>query len=143
MLSSVKGVFDRYVGGLTRREMFRNGALTTAAGALFGAPRHASAAPMIAGKMQIGPGIYQSIGVRPIINCRGTLTVVSGSLELPEVRAAKESAAQHYVVLDELMEAIGQRLAELTGAEWGMVASGCAAGLAHATTACITGGNPD
>ncbi len=41
------------------------------------------------------------------------------------------------------MEAIGTRLAELTGAEWGMVSSGCAAGLAHATTACVTGGNPD
>jgi L-seryl-tRNA(Ser) seleniumtransferase len=47
------------------------------------------------------------------------------------------------VQLDELMEAVGQRLAELTGAEWGMVSAGCAAGLAHATTACITGGNPD
>src|SRR5712691_8501417 len=143
MLSSVKGVFDRYVGGLTRREMFRNGALTTAAGALFGAPRHASAAPMMAGKLQLGPDIYKSIGVRPLINCRGTLTVISGSLELPEVRAAQDAAAQHFVQLDELMDAIGQRLAELTGAEFGMVSSGCAAGLAHATTACVTGGNPD
>src|SRR5258706_9373368 len=143
MLDSVKGVLERYVGGLTRREMFRNGGWAAAAGALFGAPKHASAAPMIAGKMQIGPGIYQSIGVRPIINCRGTLTVISGSLELAEVRAAKEAAAQHYVVLDELAEAVGQRLAELTGAGGGIVSSGCAAGLAHATTACVTGGNPD
>ena len=52
-------------------------------------------------------------------------------------------AAQHFVALDELMEAVGARLAELTGAEWGMVSSGCAAGLAHVTTACVTGGNPD
>jgi seryl-tRNA(Sec) selenium transferase len=71
------------------------------------------------------------------------LTVVGGSLELPEVREAKDAAARHFVQLDELMEAIGKRLAELTGAEWGMVASGCAAGLAHATTACVTGGNPE
>jgi L-seryl-tRNA(Ser) seleniumtransferase len=59
------------------------------------------------------------------------------------VRAAKEAAAQHFVQLDELMERIGKRLAELTGAEWGMVSSGCAAGLAHATAACVAGGNPD
>src|SRR5258706_8539689 len=143
MLDSVKGVLERYVGGLTRREMFRNGGWAAAAGALFGAPKHASAAPTIAGKIQIGPGIYQSIGVRPVINCRGTLTVISGSLELPEVRAAKESASQHYVVLDELAEAVGQRLAELTGAGGGIVSSGCAAGVAHATTACVTGGNSD
>jgi seryl-tRNA(Sec) selenium transferase len=71
------------------------------------------------------------------------LTVFGGSLELPEVRAAKDAAALHFVQLDELAEGIGRRLAELTGAEWGLVSSGCAAGLAHATTACVTGGNPD
>jgi len=59
------------------------------------------------------------------------------------VRSAKDAAGQHFVQLDELMEAIGKRLAELTGAEWGMVSSGCAAGLAHATAACVAGGNPD
>jgi D-glucosaminate-6-phosphate ammonia-lyase len=99
---------------------------------------------MTVGNLRIDPdNIYQSIGVRPFINCRGTLTVVGGSLELPEVRAAKEAAAHHFVQLDELMEGIGKRLAELTGAEWGMVASGCAAALAHATTACVTCGNPE
>jgi len=34
--------------------------------------------------------------------------VISGSLELPEVRAAKEAAAQHFVALDELMEAVAR-----------------------------------
>src|SRR5438876_11153510 len=126
-----------------RRELFRSGGFAALGSTLFGGARTASAAPVAVGKLQIGPEIYQSIGVRPLINCRGTLTVISGSLELPEVRAAKDAAAQHFVQLDELMEGIGQRLAELTGAEFGMVASGCAAALAHATTACVTGGNPD
>ena len=40
-------------------------------------------------------------------------------------------------------EAIGARLAELTKAEWGLVTSGCAAALTHATAACVAGGNPD
>ncbi|PYR54692.1 MAG: hypothetical protein DMF91_26165, partial [Acidobacteria bacterium] len=83
------------------------------------------------------------IGVRPLINARGTFTIISGSLMLPEVRAAIDAAAQHHVHLDELMAAIGARLAELTKAEWGMVSSGCAAGLTHATSACVAGGNPD
>ena len=103
----------------------------------------ANAAPASAGSLSLGPNIYQSIGVRPLINCRGTLTVVGGSLELPEVRAAQDAAALHFVQLDELMEGIGKRLAEITGAEWGLVSAGCAAGLAHATTACVTGGNPE
>ena len=41
------------------------------------------------------------------------------------------------------MAAVGKRLAELTGAEWGMVSAGCAAAMSHATAACVAGGNPD
>ena len=81
--------------------------------------------------------------LRPIINARGTLTIIGGSMELPDVRAAKAAANQLYVNLEELMEAAGARLAELTGAEWGMVSSGCAAAMSHATAACVAGGNPD
>ncbi|HUL78814.1 MAG TPA: aminotransferase class V-fold PLP-dependent enzyme, partial [Vicinamibacteria bacterium] len=62
---------------------------------------------------------------------------------LPEPRAAMDAASRHFVHLDELAEAIGRRLAELTKAEWGMVSTGCSAALTHATAACVTGGNPD
>ena len=41
------------------------------------------------------------------------------------------------------MDGVGKRLAELTGAEWGMVSAGCAAAISHATAACVAGGNPD
>ena len=99
--------------------------------------------PRAAVGLRVGPDIYQSIGVRPLINARGTFTIISGSMMLPEVRAAMDAAAQHYVHLDELTEAIGARLAALTGAEWGMVTSGCSAALTHATAACVAGGNPD
>jgi len=95
------------------------------------------------GPLRAGPDIYQSIGVDPVINCRGTFTIIGASIELPEVRAAMDAAAQHYVQLDELAEAVGRRFAELTGAEWGMVSAGCAAGLKHVTAACVAGGNPE
>ena len=42
-----------------------------------------------------------------------------------------------------MADAVGRRLAELTGAEWGMVSAGCAAGLKHVTAACVAGGNPE
>jgi L-seryl-tRNA(Ser) seleniumtransferase len=143
MFDFMKSAFHRCMGGVSRRELFLRGGLASIVPAFLGS-RSAFAAPAAtAGRLQLGPEIYHSIGVRPLINCRGTLTVVGGSLELPEVRAAQDAAAQHFVQLDELMEGIGRRLAELTGAEWGMVSSGCAAGLAHATAACVTGGNPD
>lgn len=102
-----------------------------------------------AGAQMAGPpspgarDVYSSIGVRPFINARGTYTILSGSTMLPEVRAAMDQAARQYVHLDELTEAIGDRLAALTNAEWGLVTSGCAAALTHATSACVAGGNPD
>ena len=89
------------------------------------------------------PNIFQSIGVEPIINCRGTFTIIGGSIERPEVRAAMEGASKDFVQYDELADGIGKRLAELTGAEWGMVSAGCAAGMKHITAACVTGGNPE
>src|SRR5262245_45315368 len=79
--------------------------------------------------------IFRSIGVEPVINCRGTYTIIGGSIERPEVRAAMEAASKDFIQYDELADGIGQRLADLTGAEWGMVAAGCAAGLKHVTGA--------
>ncbi len=87
--------------------------------------------------------IFRSIGVEPIINCRGAYTIIGGSLELPPVREAMEAASQNFVQYDELAEGIGQRLADLTKAEWGMVSAGCAAGMKHVTAACVTGGSPE
>src|SRR5215831_9716741 len=87
-------------------------------------------------------GIYERIGVRPFINARGTWTYLSGSLELPEVRAAKQEAARHFVDIFELQRAAGKRLAELSGAESGMVTSGAAGAMASAAAGCMAGVDP-
>ena len=122
--------------GITRRELLGRGGLLggalafpsllpaePAAGA---GPAPVPPPPIPAGVgLRVGPDIYQSIGVRPIVNARGTYTIISGSTMLPEVRAAMAAASQHYVHLDELAEAVGARLATLTGAEWGLVTCGC------------------
>ena len=132
---------------ISRRDLFRRSGGLALPLLLRGAPLAAAAAPAVAtaaaGGLRVGPDIYESIGVRPFLNARGTYTILSGSLMLPEVRAAMEAASKRYVHLDELYEAIGTRLAVLTGAEWGLVTSGCAAALTHATAACAAGGNPD
>ncbi len=86
---------------------------------------------------------YTQLGVRAFINCCGTRTIHGGTLMLPQVRDAMRDASHFFVNMDELMAGVGKRLAELTGAEWGMVASGAAACLCHATAACITGGDPE
>jgi uncharacterized pyridoxal phosphate-dependent enzyme len=140
MLQSLKDSLKLNSAKLNRRELFRRCSLLTLPALLPGRSAVAAAAAQAASVVK---DIYGSIGVRPLVNARGTFTIISGSLMLPEVRAAMTAAAQQYVHLDELAEAVGARLAELTKAEWGMVSSGCAAGLTHATAACVAGGNPD
>src|SRR5258708_17813945 len=92
--------------------------------------------------MQRG-NVYRSIGVRPVINARGTFTIITGSTTLPEVKRAMDEASRSFVNMDELMEGVGKRLAELTGAEWGIVTAGCCAAITHCTASAIAGGNPE
>jgi uncharacterized pyridoxal phosphate-dependent enzyme len=101
----------------------------------------AATAAATAGKVS-SANVYTRLGVRPFINGRGTWTYLSGSLELPGVRQAVEAASRQFVDMFELQRAAGKRLAELSGAESGMVTSGSAGAMASATAACIAGADP-
>src|SRR5438477_9369461 len=117
-----------------RRTLFRQGGLLAAAQALGGNIQRAVAAPL-----ELGANLYESIGVRPVINSRGTFTIITGSQTLPEVKRAMEEASRHFVNMDELMDGVGKRLAEISGAEWGIITNGCAAGIANCTAAAVAG----
>ncbi|WP_155121244.1 aminotransferase class V-fold PLP-dependent enzyme [Bryobacter aggregatus] len=136
MFNSLRKVARRYFG---QELLGRVGAMSLPT--LFGASSVAMAQSNSG--LRLGTDIYRSIGITPLINCRGTLTIVGGSLMLQEVREAYDAASRQYVHIDEMMDSIGKRLATLTGAEYGMVSSGCSAAIAHATAACVAGSNPD
>src|SRR5580700_10261665 len=86
--------------------------------------------------------VYTRLGVRPLINARGTWTYLCGSLELPETRRSAAEASHYFVDLFELQAGAGRHLAKLSGAESGMVTSGSAGAMASATAACIAGTDP-
>lgn len=83
--------------------------------------------------------VYSRLGVKTVINCRGTWTYLSGSLEFPEVHEAQIEAGKYFVNVIDLHHGIGRRLAELTGAESGMITSGAAGAMAVATAGCMAG----
>jgi uncharacterized pyridoxal phosphate-dependent enzyme len=86
--------------------------------------------------------VYTRLGVKTVINCRGTWTYLSGSLQFPEVRAAQAEASHYFVNMVELQRAVGRKLAELTGAESGLITSGAAGAMAVSTAACMAGSDP-
>lgn len=86
--------------------------------------------------------IYESLGVRRIVNAAGPVTRLGGHRLAPEVVAAMAEAAQGHVQIDELQARAGDLLAEATGAEAGLVTAGAAAGLTLATAACLAGFDP-
>src|ERR1700727_4029287 len=87
--------------------------------------------------------LYTKIGVRPIVNARGTFTIISGSQSLPEVKQAMYEASQHYVQMDEMMAAVGAEIATHMGAPGAIVTCGCEAAIALATVACRVGMDPE
>jgi L-seryl-tRNA(Ser) seleniumtransferase len=86
--------------------------------------------------------IYDRFGVRTIINAKGPSTRLSGGFLSAEVSAAMTEAGTYCVEMAELQAGASKVIAELTGAEAGIVTSGAAAGLLLGTAACITGLDP-
>ena len=87
--------------------------------------------------------VYARFGVTPVINAGGTHTTHGGSMMRPEVREAMSLAAESFVDLVELKRATGRFVAEITGAEAGMICSGAAGGLVLSTAAVMTGTDPE
>jgi D-glucosaminate-6-phosphate ammonia-lyase len=84
-------------------------------------------------------GIYERFGVKTVINASGPMTRISGSILAPEVREAMSEAAQSCVRIEDLQDAAGRLIADVTGAESGYVTSGAAGGLALSAAAAIAG----
>lgn len=84
-------------------------------------------------------GIYEELGVKPIINLWGTATRLGGALMDPEVVDAMAAASTESVKMDELQAAASRIISVITGAEAGYVTCGAASGLTLGTAACIAG----
>jgi D-glucosaminate-6-phosphate ammonia-lyase len=82
---------------------------------------------------------FKDLGVRPFINAAGTYTAMTASLMPSEVVDAYEYASRHYVMLDELHDRVGERIAKLVQSEAAMVTCGAASALTLGTAAVLTG----
>jgi L-seryl-tRNA(Ser) seleniumtransferase len=120
---------------VTRRRVLQAGAGLAAGGVL--GPGDATGAEPTADK----PGVYEALGVRPVINATGTVTALGGSLMPPEVVAAWVEASRQFVDLLDLQDKVGKKIAGLLGVEAAMVTTGAAGALLLGTAAAVTRGD--
>jgi uncharacterized pyridoxal phosphate-dependent enzyme len=131
------GLFGKW----SRRDLLKSSGV--AAGAMV--PMAVASSPAMADSITNSgtdtDNLFTRIGVRPMINGRGTYTIISGSRSLPQVKQAMFEASHYYVQMDEMMNGIGAELGKLMGAEWGIVTNGAESAICLATIACIAGAN--
>src|SRR5881275_1954746 len=119
---------------VTRRDLLQGGAGLALGSVLGAGTTHAAQTPKRA-------DVYEVLGVKPVINATGTVTVLGGSLMPPEVVAAWAEASKHFVNLLELHDRVGERIARLVGVEAALVTTGAAGALLLGTAAAVTRGD--
>ncbi|HEY6466317.1 MAG TPA: aminotransferase class V-fold PLP-dependent enzyme [Candidatus Acidoferrales bacterium] len=75
---------------------------------------------------------WAELGVAPMVNIQGTVTVIGGSVMRPEVMEAIRIGNMHFCVIDDLLVKSGKWLANLCKAPEGytaLVTEGCAAAI--------------
>lgn len=88
-------------------------------------------------------GFYDHLGVKRVINCYGTYTLIGGHTFSDHVRVAMDEADRNFAWLWKLEEKAGERICELTGAEAAFVTPGVFAALSMGAAACMAGTDRD
>jgi len=90
-----------------------------------------------------GSAQFDRLGLKRVINGRSWVTILGGSRMVPEARQAMAEAADTFIDFNELNKRAGERVAQYTGAEAGLVVAGASTGLLVQAAACIAGSDPE
>ncbi|MBN1087198.1 DgaE family pyridoxal phosphate-dependent ammonia lyase [Erwinia aphidicola] len=84
--------------------------------------------------------IYQSLGLKRVINACGKMTILGVSSVPASVMPAVAQAAGSFVEIDALVDRVGERVSEFTGGQDSYVTSCATAGIAIAVAAAVSRG---
>jgi L-seryl-tRNA(Ser) seleniumtransferase len=85
--------------------------------------------------------VIKELGIQPVINCAGTLTVLGGNTVDPEIIDAMKEAAGSFFDMPELHRKAGEYIAKLLDVEDGYIVNGAEAGIVLSLAACMTQGD--
>ena len=87
------------------------------------------------------PDVYGNLGIRPVINGRGTVTILGGAIMPPEVVDAMVAASKHYIHFPELQLKAANHIAKIIGVPGAAISCGAASAITIGTAACMTRGD--
>jgi uncharacterized pyridoxal phosphate-dependent enzyme len=121
---------------MKRRDLIKYLSVAPLAGGLVGSgvPFLAKAAPAKAKR-----DLIQELGLRVFINGAGTYTTHTASLMHPDTVAAINEASRKFVMINDVQDAVGAKIAEICHAEAAMVTAGCWSALVLGTAGALTG----
>jgi uncharacterized pyridoxal phosphate-dependent enzyme len=82
--------------------------------------------------------VFAELGLRKFINAAGTYTSMTASLMPEEVMDAINSSAKEFVMLDEVQDKVGEKIAAMCHAEAAMVTAGCWSAMVLGTAGVLT-----
>jgi L-seryl-tRNA(Ser) seleniumtransferase len=83
--------------------------------------------------------IRAELGLRPIINVSGTMTVLGASIMVPQAVAAMAAIAGEFVEMDHLHRAASRVVAQATGGAAGFITASCASAITLSVAGALTG----
>ena len=87
--------------------------------------------------------IYDAMGVAPVVNAMGAVTLLGASSLSPRVMKAVKQANGKYVEMHKLLTRAGEMIAEILDAEAAAMTTGTTGGLVLSTAACMCGTDTD
>ncbi len=128
---------------MKRREVIRNLSILPVSGVVLGSalPLGSVLGATIDKPVAAAPArdLIKELGLRKFINAAGTYTFMSGSLMHDEVVDAIRACSKEFILIGDLQDKVGEKIAAICHAEAAMVTAGCWSALVLGTAAVLTG----
>ena len=86
-----------------------------------------------------GRDLFKELGLKTFINASCVCTTLTASLMPPEVTQAISKGAEEFVLLNDVLDKVGEKIAELCHAEAATVTAGCWSALVQGLAGAMTG----
>ena len=86
-----------------------------------------------------GRDLFKELGLKTFINASCVCTSLTASLMPPEVTQAITKGAEEFVLLNDVLDKVGEKIAELCHAEAATVTAGCWSALVQGLAGVMTG----